>query len=232
MGAKTKDKNLIGLLTDTHWPELYEPEAMEWWKDWIREFRPHHVVHLGDMFNLDELSRFPKPLQLSSKLKDSVAKGREMVKDFDQFLRSFGITWELVTGNHSDRLPKYLWRRAPELAELECLRLVNVFEIPSDIVVHDPDQSIIREGVLLIHGVRYAESTTTYNLRYAMSIAQGHSHRASLKMRRLPSGRVLRSAELGCLCKFDVPYCTKGLTDWCHALGYIEGGVLDIVGKE
>lgn len=231
MGRKL-DKNLICLTSDWHWPEQRDDDAIEWLLDWIREYRPHHVVHLGDLFNLDELSRFPKPMQLAAKFRESVHVGRRMVKEFDQFLRGFGITWEVVTGNHGDRLPKYLWRKAPELAELDCLRLSNVFEMPEDVVVHAPDQSIIRDGVLLIHGVRYAESTTTYNLRYATSIAQGHSHRASLKMRRLPSGQVLRSAEIGCMCKFDAPYATKGLTDWVHALGYIEGGVLDLVGKE
>lgn len=228
---RKNDGRLIGLLTDTHFPN-HDEEAVEWWKDWIRTYRPHKVVHLGDMFDIEELSRFPKPMHLAAKLKETITSCRKIVYDFDRFLRGFGISWELLSGNHSDRLPKYLWRKAPELAELECLRLSNLFEIPSNVTVHPPDHTIIRDGVLLMHGVRYSESAVTYNLRYAISVAQGHSHRASIRHRRLPGGQIIRSAELGCLCAFDVPYVTRGMVDWSHALGYIENGALELIGKD
>ena len=229
---KTNNKHLIGLLSDTHWPEDTNLDALEWWKDWVREFRPHHIVHLGDMFNLTQLGRFLMPMEMAAGFKDSVDSGRKQVADFDKFLRALGITWELVTGNHGDRLPKYLWRKAPELSNMEMFSLKSIMEIPDDVVVHPMNTSVTRDGVLLYHGTRCSENLTAYNFRYGMNVAQGHSHRLGMKHRRLPGGRVIRSLELGCMCNFNPAYQVSDLPDWAHGLGYIEDGTLEYIGKD
>ncbi len=226
------NKYITALVSDTHWPEDHNPEAIEWFKDWVRKYRPHHVVHLGDMYNLTQLGRFLMPLKMAAGLKDSIQEARKLTADFDAFLRSYGVTWELVTGNHGDRLPKYLWRKAPELSDLDMFTLKNIMNIPKDVVVHGMNQSIQRNGVLLFHGTRAADNVVTYNFRYGMSVAQGHSHRLGMRHRRLPGDKVIRSLELGCLCNFNPEYQVSDLPDWAHGIGYIENGVLEYIGKD
>ncbi len=176
---------------------------------------------LGDVVTFDAVSRFSKSMLVRSSFPEEIVRGREFFKWIER--RFPGIPKRLMQGNHEARLSKYLLNRAPELGDLPELIFRDLLRIPRHWKVFDWGEFTKEQGVLVQHGKLWGRNTAVRNLLLGCSSVQGHSHRSKIVTHRFAgTGKIITSAELGCLCDFDQGYAK--LTDWSHACGFIRDG--------
>ncbi len=215
-------------IPDIHIPD-HDPDALSWALRTGLALRPYKVILLGDVINFDPICRFPKPPRAALTLQDELEAAQHVIRRIDQTFKAAKIVW--LCGNHEERLTKYLWRNAPELADLQELALEHVLRVPVRWKVVPPMKMYREQGVFVFHGVRWSRTVLDYNLReYGVSSVQGHSHRLDVKHHRLANGRIISAAEAGTLQKLHVNYCLS--TDWCHGMAVIESGAIRILRKE
>lgn len=176
--------------------------------------------------DFQSLSRFPKSPARAAALHKELIAGRRWIQRFEQEWAALDVIF--ILGNHCARASKYLWKQAPELDCLPELAVPALLNVPDRWKVIPPGGYVREQGVLIIHGNRYAQNTCSKYLdEYACSVVAGHSHRANSMTRRLPSGRVITAIEAGCLCSFR--QCYTQLSNWSHALVVIEAGRAELV---
>lgn len=217
--------NLTVILPDIHIP-VDDPAAVEWALWVVREINPSKVILLGDVLDLDALSRFQKTLRRQAGLLEEL----DVVRDWIAEVAAEWAEREVVYlyGNHEVRLESYLLRNAPELAELPELSLRALLRIPASWTTVPYKHAYMEQGVLVEHGVRFAHGLCQSNLnRLGMSSVCGHSHRAALAHRRMPDGRVITAVESGCLSQVSMGYAP--LTDWVAAVTVIDEGQVELV---
>lgn len=217
---------LTAVVPDLHIPD-HDEGAVEWALNLISDLRPDEVVFLGDMFDFMSISRFLKHPKQSRLFSDEVKTGKAFVKMLASRLPKKAKV-QIIGGNHEDRLAKYLFRHAPELADEPSLTVPALMEFPKKWVYYDPSvPNFQTQGVIVMHGRRFAGNVALANMRrYVCSVVQGHSHRVSTQYLRVADGRLLSSAECGCLCQLSPRYA--GVTDWTHALGWIDDGLVTV----
>lgn len=212
-------------IPDIHIP-THDPVALEWALRLIRELDPGRVILLGDVLDLDALSRFQKTRRREAGLIDELDEVREWIGYVERQWRKREVTY--LYGNHEVRLESYLLRNAPELAELPELSLRALLCVPDRWTTVPYKHHVIEQGVLVEHGVRFAHGLCQSNLnRLGMSSVCGHSHRAAMAHRSRPDGSVITAVESGCLSKLSA--CYAPLTDWVQACTIIDDGRVELV---
>lgn len=70
--------------------------------EWLRTFRPERGVIMGDLLDYDAVSRHRKSPKWSRPLKETIQAAYEVLRDYVD--ASPGTVWEMVDGNHEDRM--------------------------------------------------------------------------------------------------------------------------------
>jgi predicted phosphodiesterase len=210
------------VLGDAHCPD-HDPAAVEWALRTVARLRPYKVILLGDLVDFNAISRFLKHPSKRVLFKEEIAKARDFIAMFAKRLKHCQVVY--LEGNHERRLQKYLWRNAPEFADLMEFTFAELLRVPKNWEIVADGEYYHEQDVLVFHGVKYGQSTCSYNLgRYGVSTVQGHSHRLAIKHRTLGNKKVITAAESGCLCKMVQDYVA--MPDWQHGLIEICGGFI------
>jgi len=221
------DKKLVAVVPDVHVPD-HDPEAVRWCLQQIKHRRPGTVVLLGDVLDLTSVSRFPKSLATKATLVSELEAGREFFSQLLSAAKDARIIYK--SGNHEDRLSTYLFKAAPELADLPALTIPAVLKLPPR-VEYVSTHHVIVDDVMVTHGRKFDGNVALANLRrYRMSVVQGHSHRMTIAYLCDARGNLLSSAECGTLQIKTPGYA--GVTDWTHGLAWIRNGVVLLQPKE
>lgn len=213
-------------IPDLHAP-YHDEAAFSTALAFVREFKPDHVWVLGDVCDFYALSRFDRrpdrALQLQSEL-DASVELLQRIRDAAPRARA-----TLLKGNHEDRLRRFLWSKAGELAGLRSLDLVSLFELRRlrydwvETGLTRVSDLVVKHGTMVRSRAGY---TATGELdRAGLSGVSGHTHRLAYVVRRTMAGSVAW-AEAGCLCQLDPDYMEGSTADWAHGLvyGHLEKG--------
>lgn len=158
---------------DTHAP-FHDPLVVKLILKVIFEWKPDLVIHNGDMFDCDAISRFPRDPARTERLHKEMLVGHHILGLIPESIKRV-----FCLGNHEDRIRKYFWRQAPELfgflAEDQMLGLENIgwhtvpylesFKIGDLVVSHD----FGRHGA---SAVKHAAE-----LHPGRTVVVGHTHR-------------------------------------------------------
>ncbi len=208
-------RNLI--ISDLHVPDQHE-KALALIYKFIEIYKPTTLHILGDFLNFPTLSSYPQDPHYHVTLSEEINEARGILKKLVK-LADCEVLW--YSGNHEDRLQKFLARNAAQLASLE---------IEGELVVSMPHLFKLRElgvryieteyrnGVLYHHGqlVRGKAGYTAHgNMeRTGVSILSGHVHRLALVYKNLYD-RTIFGMETGCLCnRKPWPYYGTMVKDW------------------
>jgi len=214
------------LAGDLHVP-FHDPVAVRLWLKFIRRWRPDAVVLTGDVLDCYQLSRFDRDPARRERLADDIQAANALLDAVD---RAAGDVEKVyVAGNHEDRLRRYLWRSAPELAGLPGLTVPELLRLERrgwryvDYLPTDGGEPGYRlAGLLVIHGwtVRQGAGQTARAClqRFGGDGVTGHCHRLAHYQQR-QSGVVHQWYEAGCLCRLTPQY--NPLPDWQH--GFLAG---------
>jgi predicted phosphodiesterase len=223
----TKDCEQWVIASDFHAPYQHQPSC-ELLYSVINEIQPDKVVLLGDVINLDLFSKYDHVPGRPDSWMTDVSEAGKILGSVAQASGGAELLW--VSGNHEERLRKYLMRHDPLLYSV--LDMCSLFKlVGNDGTLKnwsyvDASEIFYPElDLVLAHGnkVRGKTGTTAYShMEYLwMSVVLGHCHR--LGITRKSSGRTryyqkqaVFGVEAGCLCNYDLDYTNGATVDWQH----------------
>ncbi|RLC87847.1 MAG: hypothetical protein DRJ03_04685 [Chloroflexi bacterium] len=230
---KRMNKKLIGVVPDIHIPK-HDPEALNWCFRRLTEERPGHIVFLGDMFDFESISVFLKKPSFDNMFSSEIKEGCKFVERVKRLQKKIGCKITMLGGNHETRLSKYLWKNAPELADIPGLTIPALMNMPEDWkYISYNSEGIMIDGVTFFHGRKYSNNVCASNIKkFYSSVVQGHGHRSTSHYVRRPDGKLLGAVEAGCLCELNPNYASH--VDWSHAMAFVKNGVpyLELKGEK
>jgi len=192
--------------------------------DFIRDFKPDQINLLGDIADFYDISRFDKNPNRRVVLAKEIEFTRDVVlAELRRAAPKARIIW--VEGNHENRLQRYLWSRAPEIASLPGLDMRQLFRLP-ELRIQYTQKAIEVGDVNLTHGhmVRKHSGQTAKAMmdEWGKSVVHNHTHRLGAVYKTDRGGSYL-AFENGCLCSMTPEYI-PGVPNWQH--GFSVGWVL------
>lgn len=213
----------ILFVPDTHVP-YHDKKAFSLLLKAAKTFKPDIVVIQGDFADFYSVSSHSKNPNRKRNLEFEVEETKRAVQQLEELSAHRNI---FVSGNHEDRLERYLMDKAPEL--------FNVVKIPEVLGLDNweyvPYKSDIRIGKLYAtHDTGTAGRNAVFNNlnAYQSNVVCGHTHRLAYIVEGNAKGKAHVSASFGWLGdtrKVDYMHRVKASRDW--ALGFGIGYMLD-----
>jgi len=216
------------IASDFHVPE-HSRSACEILYSFIEDEQPTKVIILGDLVNLDPFSRYDKAPDGPTWLEE-VATAGEILGTIKSIVpEDTELEWR--SGNHEDRLKKYLMRHDPLF--YHNLSVPKLFMISDNEEANealkgwkfiDKAEDFVEDlNLLLIHGEKVrkfaARSVQASIEELWMSVVMGHSHRLGIINRSSARSRYSNElpafgVEAGCMCSYDLDYRGGVTSDW------------------
>lgn len=212
-------------LNDWHvpWHDIY---AIEVAFAFCEAIQPSIII-LDEVHDFYALSRFDKDPRRKNRLQEEIDTCTVYLKELR--LRCPNSRMILMGSNHLDRLRKFLWRKAEELADLRALQLEELLCLKEigiefmDVYVHRPSEDP-KSSFLFKHGDlvrKFGGYTAKAELENeGTSGMSGHSHRLGVHYSTKRGGEYTW-VEAGCLCQRDAEYI-DGVSNWQHGLGLLQ----------
>jgi predicted phosphodiesterase len=173
------DGEVVGrilVVPDCHIPWHHEQA----WRTMIaaaREYKPTHIVILGDFIDAFQLSFHERTLARGTSLRDELSVAGGLLDELD----SLGATTKYyLSGNHEARCDRYLANKAPELADLVSIQgSLRLDERGWTWVPYRKDVKIGK--VYFVHdcGFSGVNAVRQTRARYEGNVVMGHVHRAT-----------------------------------------------------
>jgi len=109
------------VLPDVHIP-FADENLLGSWMESISIFKPDGIDIIGDLMDCYTLSRFDKNPARKVNLQEEITDTRRFLGNV-RCLAGRGCDIRYSEGNHEDRMRKMLWRKVPELADLQNLTI-------------------------------------------------------------------------------------------------------------
>lgn len=228
------------IISDTQIP-YHNRKALQGVIDFIGEYQPDEVVHIGDLLDFPQPSRWTKGT--CGEFEGSVQKDVETAKKV--FLEPLREVYDgpvgIHEGNHDLRPREYLAKYAPALAEYRAFDIDVLLDFEAYGVELLPEFYDIAPGWLSTHGHRggirlsQISGSTALNAakKFGKSVVCGHTHRAGIS--HFSSGYAGKSTvsvtgmEVGNLMDMKkATYLKGGSANWKTAFGmlYTEGNTV------
>ncbi len=210
---------------DCYLPDLHSPyhdeRAVALACAFLRRFKPHRVVLLGDAIDFYQLSRFEKNPARVGELQGDLDATHALLRRIQRAAPQ--AEWWLLRGNHEDRLRRWLWTDGAKAAKLRCLQLPELLQLRA-LGIRWVEAGQVRMGDFLVkHGhivrARSGYTATGEMDRAGLSGVSAHTHRMGQVVRRTMAGAVTW-LEAGCLCDLEPEYLLGNVADWAHGLVY------------
>lgn len=211
----------ILFIPDTHRP-YHSKDAWRLALKAGKAFQPDRVIVLGDFADFYKVSAHSKDPQRKVDFQDELD---DVSKGLDELEALKATHYDFVEGNHENRMQRYLWSSASELAGLRSLRVNELLDLPSRGWSYTPYKQHLRVGKLFItheagnagfDAHRKAQST------YAENVVIGHTHRTGYSIVGNARGTAHVGAMFGWLGdveSIDYDHRIRALREWNHGIG-------------
>ena len=224
MSDMTKRRERIVFVPDFQVPG-HDPEAVALFCKITKEYvKPDRAIFLGDGINFDIISKHSKDKRDPSMEEELAAFDSVLT----QMCKALGpkCRKQYIKGNHSERLEKYLWAKAPEVADLPMFSLRNVLGLEKH-NIEGPFNRIELVGgkFVAVHGHPFCQSSPGATAKKWLEVEGrsgicGHIHRLCI-IGKTTYNETMVWAEGGSLCKNPLPYLNERRADWQK--GYVWG---------
>lgn len=224
-GAHVIDgKNTAAILSDIHAP-YHDERALVSALRYIQKCSPTLIILNGDIADCFAVSFWEKDPR-----KRDFAGELKIVKIILTSIRCSFPNARIIfkSGNHEERLIRYMMVKAPELLDLEVLSLRELLDLPALEIELVQEKRPIRLGKLnVIHGheFRFAIAGPVnpargfYNKAKAHCIG-GHLHQTSQHSEKNLNQNVISTWSTGCLCDLHPDYTP--LNQWNHGFAMVD----------
>lgn len=202
---------------DTHFP-FQDDSALRVVLSLIKDVKPDVVLHVGDLIDCWQISRYDKDPARKDSLQDNIDQARAHLHQIAQIAPKARRV--LLEGNHESRLSRSIWQMEGAQREFARLRIFQktmtwprLLELDAIGFEFVPEREQSRTSILpkLVtkHGTvvrKFAGMTAKGEWeKYGRSGLSGHTHRMGWFTHRDHNGRA-NWAETGCTCLLDPPY--------------------------
>lgn len=226
------------VLSDIHVPFHDTPALQAVVKSALR-WNPDCILLNGDVCDFFTISRFDKNPSVT-RLRDELNATRQFLHWLRQKFPRARMVYKF--GNHDERFSHYLWRKAPELFELEQLWLENLLQL-ADKKAGTPgvegvefltNQERITLGHLdVLHGHELGKSSIAPPVNPARGTflktmectLSAHLHRSSQHRERSSRGKQIACWSQACLCGLWPDYAK--VNKWNHGAARVDLHGLD-----
>lgn len=223
------------IIPDVHAPEHCErafDTALKGGERWLEQVPAERRIVLiqGDFLDCFQVSFHPKTPGRGQNLEREIAVSMELLDRVENLGASKVV---FTSGNHEQRLSRYLSEKAPALFDFVSMeRLLHISERPGWQWIPYRDHTMIGDA-LCTHDIGFAGKYATVRggETVGCSILTGHTHRSSVQHFANTHGEQFVSASFGWLGDFDsIDYMhrAKYMREWSHGFGT---GVIDSTGK-
>jgi len=239
------DGTRIVVLPDIHAP-AHNRRLMWAIKRFLKKYKPHILISIGDLADIFALSRHPKTLRVSANPNSEFEVTRRL---WDELVEISECVWSfIILGNHEDRVYRFLQDMAPQLGGIVDPHTREPFSFHAQMgyTANDPITFLYGteerggfEGGLLLnndlglhHGILVRPKPGASSLgdmeRWMWSIMHGHTHRMGMVARDVTSNEksmvagMLRGYELGMLVDPDhsyMSYAKQMFPNWHPGFG-------------
>jgi predicted phosphodiesterase len=208
------------LVPDVHRP-YHDRTAWQVMLQAARVWRPDVLVVMGDFADFYAVSSHSKNPNRRRMLEDEVADVNTGLDELD----ALGARRRYyVSGNHEDRLERYLMDRAPELFNM--VRIKDLFRLRERGWTFIPYKRHLKVGRLHVthdtgRAGRYAHYQGQADFGGA-NLAIGHTHRLGYMVEGSAQGEPHVAAQFGWLGDFaqvDYMHRVRAMRDWAHGFG-------------
>jgi predicted phosphodiesterase len=212
------------VLSDIHIP-YHDIEAITVALKKGKEEKVDGILINGDLIDFHTLSRYEKDPSARSMWEEI-----EATRDFLDILKSEFKNSIIYykTGNHCERVEKYLRVKAPELLDCPDFKLDVLLRLGEKKINYIDDKRIIDFcGISILHGHEFFGSPSQsvnparglWNKTYSSSMI-GHLHKTSSNTEIPLRGSIHATWSLGCLCGLTPEYAR--INRWNHGFAIIE----------
>lgn len=210
---------------DLHIP-YHEPSVVEAILKEGKKNKARGLIIIGDLLDYHEISTFDK-----DPTKPRYIEERQAGLAFFEYLRYHFPKSSIIykSGNHEERLERYIMRRAPALFGLDVLSINSLMELSRFGVDHVGDKRVVKLNKLnLLHGHEYTEKSITSPVNPARGLflrtkgtaACGHFHQTSEHHEPTIAGKSQGCWSIGCSCQLAPPY--RPLNKWNHGAALVK----------
>lgn len=213
----TRDRVTALLYGDSHFP-YHDPKTLQIITEVARRVQPDFLVHMGDLLDCYDLSRFDKNPKRLTHLQDEVDLARAHLAAMRLVTPGSFCLW--LEGNHEDRLRRCLWNlpeAAKALLDLDVVShaltwpaILGTEELGWEFVPYTEQTSrnylphwILKHGTTVRKWSAYTARSEWEH--HARSGSSGHTHRLGAYFHRDYNG-VHAWFETGCTCRLDPEY--------------------------
>ncbi|AWY03874.1 metallophosphoesterase [Gordonia phage Nedarya] len=223
----------IVIISDTQIP--YEDRrAVKALIRFIGEYRPDEVIHIGDLVDFPQPSRWNKDTR--GEFEGSIFVDSETTKRrfLEPLREAYSGPIGVHEGNHDLRPREYLDRYAPALSESEEFNFENLLDFKGFGITKLPDFNQIAPGWVTTHGhrggirltQRAGDTALNAAVKLNTSIIMGHTHRLGLKPQSNGyGGKITKQVwgmEVGNLMDMKLAQYLKGGTaNWQQGFGLV-----------
>lgn len=199
--------------------------ALDWALDFVADYKPHVVFHLGDVFELKALRKGATNEEKAVSIEDDIDQGI----DFLERLSRFGSDRYLTLGNHDWRL----WEMRESLVGIGRDYAAGLIEeIERKVAAlgfsmrpyHFRNNCVKINDTVFCHGVKHSIHADKGMVDdYKANVVFVHTHRPLVKAYPgYPNGSL--ALNCGCLRGLDPEFASRNTSTfaWGHALGFGE----------
>ena len=235
---------LIVIASDQQFPHV-DPVLQNLFLEWLDYNKPQRGIFGGDTLDMPKESKHPNNPEWDTELQFQLDGGYLMIRDTVQ--ASPDTMWELLLGNHDERLRNYIINNTPQLyglrraavpglpVEPSIFTLNNLLRLDElGVKVHEPDGSYdycqikLSDGLVVRHGntvkPKAGQTALSSTERAVYGVVMAHVHRQAIVTRTIYDANQnpipCQSMELGCICTSDgLGY--KPEPDWAQGFGTV-----------
>ncbi len=216
------NNNRVIIFSDLHIP-YHSVSAIEFAVKEAKKFKPTTIILNGDVADFYSISKY-----LTDPSKRNLLEEIKTVRQFLTYLRSQFPKCRIIfkAGNHENRLSKYIFTKADQLAGLDVCSLSSVFGLEKLGIEFVEDTKIILCGnMMIVHGHEVGNICSKYPAESLFKFTQtnavaGHTHRVSDYFYRTVTGEEFRTYVTACLCDLTPDY--RPHNNWRNGFGYLE----------
>jgi len=210
----------VAIINDIHIP-FHDKFALKTAIDYLIKYNPDVVLLNGDIGDYYANSRFVRDPNLRN-----LAKEIEIINQFLDYLQSKFTRIVYKEGNHEERLYDYIALKAPELGDIEGVKLQSLLRLDQRNIIYIENRNRIKIGKLsVIHGNEIPAAgiinvARTKIIRAMGNVLFGHHHVTQDFTQRTIDDRVIGAWSVGCLCGLS-PRFSK-FNSWNHGFAIVE----------
>jgi len=239
---KEKGETRILLLTDIHAP-YHDKQALKLAIKFARKKEIDEVIvsELPDLYKVSSWLKNPDTMPFYQELEEVKQVARQIASAFP------GKKFTYLSGNHEERITKYLWRHGEHLAGIDAFApqaLLGITELGWEWVDNKErlakNQPVLQRGELtFLHGHEIKMGWGAVNIakimyeRAGKNVIMGHFHRVQEWVVRKIDDKFSGCWSVGCLCDLHPEYNPHN--NWIHGFAIIhlfEGGAFSVENRK